>query len=290
MRSLLILGLTATYALCFTAIQAALPFMAPLRMAGLRALVGGLVLWGVMVALRRPAFPNRRAWPWVVALGLTATTIGFGAMFLSAAHTDAGIASVLANTQPLIVPVLAAIFIGDRMTRGKWAAMLLGMTGVVLIATPNSDGSDAVQIVGSALALTAAVGLAAASVIVKLAGTGIDLLPLTTWALMVGAVPLLLASKLFEMDQPTLWNGTLVAVLLFLALLGTALANAAWYGLVRQDRHDVSRLTMYLFLVPIFGLAFAVLGSGESVGPVKALGVGLIVLGLGAVARETVQG
>jgi drug/metabolite transporter (DMT)-like permease len=74
-RPLIVLGLTVIYAVCFVAIKAGLPFMPPLRFAGLRALLGGLALLGLMVALHRPLLPPRRSWPWIVALGFSSTTL-----------------------------------------------------------------------------------------------------------------------------------------------------------------------------------------------------------------------
>ena len=44
--------LTIIYAFCYVAIKAGLPFAPPLRFAGLRALIGGILMLGVLVALR----------------------------------------------------------------------------------------------------------------------------------------------------------------------------------------------------------------------------------------------
>ncbi len=283
-RPLIVLGLTAIYAVCFAAIKAGLPFAPPLRFAGLRTIIGGVALLGVLAALRRPLLPPRPSWPWVAALGLTASTIGFGAMFLSPGRTGAGIASVLGNTQPLIVPALAAIFLGERMTRGKWLALVLGMAGVALIASPALTGPDAYGAAGPVLALASSGGLAVGSILVKRMGVQVDLLALTAWQLIIGSLPLLVVSAVIERDVTIVWNGTFVGLLLFLALIGTALATAVWYWLVRHN--DVGRLTMFFFLVPIFGLALAALVFGETVGLAEGAGVVVLLAGIGAVAWE----
>ena len=284
-RPLIVLGLTAIYAVCFAAIKTGLPFMPPLRFAGLRALIGGAALLGVMVALRRPLRPPRRSWPVIVALGLTSTTIGFGAMFLSPGRTGVGIASVLGNTQPVIVPALAAVFLGERMTRGKWIALALGMIGVALIASPALAGPDAYGVSGPMLALAASGGLAVGSVIVKRIGSSIDLLALTAWQLILGSLPLLAVSIVVEHNAFVVWNATLVGLLLFLALVGTAFATAIWYWLIRHD--DVGRLTMSFFLVPVFGLAIAALAFGEAISQWEGAGVVVTLAGIGAVAWES---
>ena len=91
----------------------------PLLFGGLRALIGGAALLGLMVVLRQRLVPPRERWGGVLALALTATSLAFGAMFLSPGRTGAGIASVLGNAQPLILVVLAAAFLGERMTRSR---------------------------------------------------------------------------------------------------------------------------------------------------------------------------
>lgn len=283
-RPLIVLGLTAIYALCFAAIKAGLPYAPPLRFAGLRAALGGVTLLGLMAVLRRPLIPPWRSWPWIAAVALTATTIAFGAMFLSPGRAGAGIASVLGNTQPVLVPALAALFLGERMTRGKWAALVLGMAGVTLIALPALSGADAFGAAGAALALAASGGLAVSNIIVKRMQPQIDVLALTGWQLVAGSLPLLAASVAFEGDAPVVWNATFVSLLLFLALIGTALANAVWYWLIRRD--DLGRLTMFFFLVPVFGLGIAALVFGEGVSWRAGAGVIATLAAIAAIALE----
>ena len=283
--TVVMLGLTAIYAVCFVAIKAGLPFAPPLLFAGLRALLGGLGLLSVMIVLRRPLLPSRGEWFGVVAVALTATTISFGAMFLSPGLAGAGIASVLGNTQPLIVVVLAAIFLGERVTRGKAITLALGLIGVGLIATPALASSDAYGLSGAALALGASGGLAVGSVIVKRMGTHVDVLALTTWQLILGSLPLLGLSALIEGDTGVRWTFQFVGLLLFLALVGTSLASAVWYGLVQ--RGDVGRLSLFFFLIPVIGLGLAAVLFGERVTPIEGAGVLLTLAGIGVLAWES---
>ena len=284
-RVLIVLALTAIYAVCFVAIKAGLAFAPPLLFGGLRALIAGLALLGLMLVLRRPLLPARREWAGVLAVALSATTFSFGAMFLSPGRTGAGIASVLGNTQPLIVVVLAAVFLGESMTRGKVAALVFGLVGVTLIASPALAGPDAYGVSGAILALAASGGLGVGSVIVKWMGTEPDVLALTTWQLIVGSLPLLLLSAIVEGGAPVTWTAEFVSLLLFLALAGTSLATAVWYWLVQ--RGEVGRLTMFFFLVPVFGLGLAAAVFGERVSPLEGAGVLLTLAGIGALAWES---
>jgi len=103
----LMLVVIAPMAACYPAIKAGLEFAPPLRFAGMRTLLGGLVLPLVLLILRKPLWPQPRLARWILPLGVLATTLTFGAMFASPAYTGAGIGSVLGNTQLL---GLSAVF------------------------------------------------------------------------------------------------------------------------------------------------------------------------------------
>ncbi|GEM_PF-3695209 len=81
------------------------------------------------------------------------------------------------------------------------------------------------------------------------------------------------------------WTVQFVTVLLFLALIGTALTTAVWYWLVQRD--DVGRLTLFLFLIPVFGLAIAAWVFGEQISRTESVGIALTIAGVGAAAWET---
>lgn len=281
-RLLIVLGLTLVYALCFVAIKAGLAFAPPLRFAALRGLVGGAALLGLLVVSRRTLMPPRDSWPWITALAATATTVAFGAMFLSPGRTGAGVAAVLGNLQPVLVPALAATFLGERMSGGKRTALLLGFAGGVSIAAPAFAGPAGVD--GPLLALAASLGLAASSIIAKRMQPQLDVLQLTAWQLVAGSLPLLLVSAIMEAGVAIAWNSSFLGLLLFLALPGTAVANAVWYWLIR--RGDVGRLSMFFFLVPVLGLLLGATVFAEPIGLLEGIGVGLTLAGIGAVARE----
>lgn len=264
-------ALILSYALCFVAIKAGLSFAPALLFAGLRALLGGIALLILLPVLHIPILPNRSLWLWIVAVGLASTTFTYGAMFLSPGRTGAGIASVLGNLQPLIVIVMATVFLGERMTRRTGAALVLGLLGVILIASPALVGPGAYGLLGAVLALAASGGAAAGSVIVKRMGHPSAILIVSGWQLVLGSLPLLALSPFLEPGRMVVWTGEFVGLLLFLGLIGTAFPTAAWFRLVQHG--DVGRLSLFLFLVPVFGLLIAAAVFRERVQLVSVAGI-----------------
>jgi drug/metabolite transporter (DMT)-like permease len=277
LQIVIVVGLTLIYAVCYVTIKAGLAFAPPLRFAGLRALLGGIALLSLAWATRGRLLPDRRHWPWILALGLLATTVSFAGMFLSPGRTTTGVASVLGNTQPLMLVILAALFLGEAFTARKLLALGLGLAGVAALSYPAWGGPQASGLPGPLLALAASGGAAAGSVIVKRMAPERDLLAVSAWQLILGSLPLFLGSVAVEPRAAVVWSSEFIVLLLFLALFGTSLATAAWYWLIQHE--DVSRLSLFLFLVPLFGLAIGALFLHEQVTALGVLGALLAVSG-----------
>ncbi len=281
----LALLVAAVYSACYAAIKIALPYAPPLRFAGLRELIAGTAITLFLAIRRESVVPPRRLWPATVLLMAVGGVAGFSAMFLGPRHTGAGLASVLGNTGPVIVILFAAFWLGETITRGKLMALALGMAGIVLMALPGQGaGTDSLAIL---LPLAAAVSGASESVIVKRAAVGRDVLQVAAFQFFGGGVALLFLSLAYE-TQRIVWGPRFVGLLLFLGLVGSAFATTLWYWLIQQD--EVSRLSLVLLAVPVFGLALGVVLLNESVNVTQSAGALLIVLacviaGIGATPR-----
>ncbi|MDX2004150.1 MAG: DMT family transporter [Meiothermus sp.] len=280
MRVLTLLGIMLATAACFVLIKIGLAYAPPLRFAGLRLLLAGAALLPLAGSL---ALPPRRLWGLLLLLAVASSAAGYGLMFISPKLTEAGVATVLGNSQPLLVTLLAAWLLAERLTWGKVLALLSGLGGVTLLAYPALLSPSGTGLLGALLALASSAAFAVGSVVIKRANPGASLLALTAWQLLLGSLPLLLASLAFERGQAIRWTAEFSAVLLVLALAGTAFVTAGWYWLIQGS--EVSRLSQWFFLVPVIGLGLAVAFLGErvfwvQVGGLILVSTGLLVLGL----------
>lgn len=282
--AILVAGL---YATCYSAIKAALPLAPPLRFAALRAAVAGVTVLVIVAALRQPVLPPRRLWRGTTALGFAGTSVAFGAMFLSLERSGAGLASVLGNTTPLLVIILAAMVLKEPVTPSKGVALILGFTGTVLIALGSSDGTGWSGLASAAIPLVAATANATEIVLVKKLEAGAAVLRVAAWQLLVGSVPLFVLSTWLETGARIVWGPTFLGLLALVAVLGTAVATSLWYRIVQSD--DVGRVSLYLFLIPVLGLALASVLFRETLGPTEMTGIALALAGIGLAMRESLQ-
>jgi len=273
------------WALCFPLIVVGLALAPPLTFAALRAFVAG-------AGLLLPAILLRRAWPrgwrvWLVLLGvgLTTTSMGFGGMFLAGGLVSPGLATVLANVQPLIATVLGFFLLGEWLGPRRRVGLSLGFAGILLVALPGfgANGANSSPM-GISYILLGAVGVAVGNVLLKRLAGQVDVLMAIGWQFILGGLPLFGLAWLLETPGQVVWNGTFVTVLLALGLLGTAVALALWFSLLH--RSELNRLNTATFLTPAFGLIIGALFFGESFGWVEGGGIALILAGVLWVSRQ----
>ena len=268
------------FAGCYAAIKAGLDYAPPVRFAALRSIAGGLALLGVLSAIGRPLMPARRLWPTIALLAVVGPFTGFGAMFHSPLHTGAGLASVIGNTGPLLIIVLAAILLDEPVTFGKLTALVLGIAGVTLIALPGALSSTGWDRQGLLLPLLAASSGASQSLIVKRIQAERDVIALAAWQFLLASLPLFMVSAWLEPQSIVKWTAEFAMLLGFLAGGSTAAATGLWYWLVQRE--EVSRLSLILFLVPVAGLGLGAALFGERITPIQATGILLILAGVAA--------
>ena len=238
MRWIVLLLILLVNAFCFVLIKVGLVYASPLLFASLRLLLAGAALFLLLRFWHKPLVPPRRTWAVVLLLALFASAITYGAMFISPGLAGAGIAVVLGNLQPLLVVLLALPLLGERLTRGKGVALLLGLSGIILLAYPSLQ--NRASLTGSLLALLAALGAAFGSVLVKRLKPGEYLVTVTAGQLFLGG--LLLGGAALWLEPLYLrFTPIFLGILVSLALLGTAFVTAAWYWLLQAE--EVGRLS-----------------------------------------------
>ena len=104
LRLVAVMGL---WALCYPLITLGLDLAPHLAFATMRGGLAGLFLLAVAVLLRRP-FPRAvHTWAVLFVVGLGSTSLGFLGMFHAAEFVSPGLATVIANAQPLLAAILA---------------------------------------------------------------------------------------------------------------------------------------------------------------------------------------
>lgn len=274
------------WASCYPLITIGLRFAPPLSFATLRALVSGAALALIAALLRRPVPRGIRTWLALAATGFGTTSLGFLGMFNAAEFVSPGLATVIANSQPLIAAILAHFFLRERLHPAQRLGLLLGFVGVVLISLPRlGDAGRVGFLIGLAYIIVAVSGVACGNVLMKALCNRVDPLVAVAAQYLFGAVPLAVAAPFREQPSVIVWSPGFIVSLLGLALLGSALVYWLWFTLL--ERIPLSRANAFTFLTPFIGFALGMAFFGERPGLAAISGLALTAAGIVLVERPS---
>lgn len=279
-----LLAVMVLWALCFPLITVGLGLAPHLMFAAMRATLAGLALLLVAVCLGRPLPRGLRSWALIGIVGIGSTSLGFFGMFHAAEFLSPGLATVIANTQPLLAAVVAFLLLHERMSAPGRIGLMIGFAGIAVIAWPGlSGGATGGYSVGIAYAALAAVGVTMGNVAIKALTGNVDAVMAMGLQMLIGAVPLALLSMLTEDVSSFVWSAEFALILVSLAVFGTSLAFWLWFGAL--ERVGLNQANAFTFLVPLLGLAIGAVFFDERFGAAQAVGLVLAMTGIVLVHR-----
>ena len=262
----------------FSALKVGLEYAPPVLFAGMRSVLGGLamllaaVVWG-----GSPKFG--RDWPVFAALTALNVVLFLGFQTLAIMYLPSGSAAVLIYLQPILVGVFAWLFLGEGLTMRKVVGLLLGFSGIAAVSAGGLLGElPPGASLGVALGVGAALFWALGTVYFKKVQERVA----TLWAVAVpflaGGMVLTALGLLVESPAEITPNATFIASLLYASLLGTAVAWLLWLGLVRAG--EASRVSAYIFFVPLVAVLIGAVFLDETLSPSLLVGAALVVAGI----------
>lgn len=237
---------------------------AKLFFAGLRfVLAGALVL--LLVFLRRevPLVPERTVWPGILALSAVQTVMQYFFFYIGLGNTTGVRGSVLSATSTFLAVFAAHFaFADDRLNMRKVLGCVLGFAGVVSILSGSSLAGQGVRLTGEGFILISALGQGLGACISRKISPGQSPMVITGWQLALGGVVLLALGFVGGGAGAMTVSAGGLALLGYLALL-SAVAFSVWTVLLA--RHPVGQVTVFMFLIPVFGALLSAVVLQESV-------------------------
>jgi drug/metabolite transporter (DMT)-like permease len=244
-------------------------------------LVVGAVVLGAVALPRGVPRPTRREWVSLVAIGVLWFGVYNVALNEGETRIDAGTAAMLIQVSPVLIAVLAAVFLSERFTTYLALGLALAFSGVALISLATSD-SGRHDVLGVFLCLLSAVVYSVSLILQKPLVARLQAVHVTWLACTIGAVVCLpfapsLVSELG--DAPASSIGWLV----YLGVFPTAIAFTTYaYALKHMS---ASSLGVTTYLVPPLTIVMGWLTLGETPPTMAYAGGALALVGV-AVARR----
>ncbi|WP_017300523.1 DMT family transporter [Nodosilinea nodulosa] len=276
------------------AMKGAMPHTAPFFMAGMRLVPAGAVVLLAGLLLRRPQAIGRQGWLWIALFALVDGTLFQGFLAAGLQRTGAGLGSVMIDSQPLAVAVMARGLFGEHIGALGWIGLLWGIAGISLLGLPDEwifslfhgdttwlTGGTALTTLlqgGEWLMLLAALSMATGTILIRYVCRYVDPVVATGWHMVLGGLPLFGLSALGEV-QP--WQGLTLfdwGAIAYSTLFGSALAYGIFFFLAAQG--NLTSLSALTFLTPVFALLFGNLFLAETLSVLQWLGVSFTLVSI----------
>lgn len=264
--------------------KSALQYAGVFQFIALRIGIGAICLFLIVLVLRKPLKIAHIGT--LVLLGLLQSGGFTGLLMWALVEGGAGKTSVLTYTMPFWVMLLAWPLLGEKISGWQWPAATLSAMGILFILDPLHLGSD-----GFSMMLAVLSGLSwALSVIVakKLhqRAPDLDLLTLTAWQMLFGAVPIVIAAVLIPAPEIQ-WTPYFIGAVIFNAVFCNAIAWLLWlYALQRLSAGIASMATL---LAPVIAVVAAWLQLNEVPYNTELIGMLFILISLVIISIISIQ-
>ncbi len=276
--------------LAYPVTAAALDLTSPALIAVTRALAGGLIMLPVLRLAGARLPRGARGWAWAALLGAGNITITLIAISEGTRLAGAAVASVLLNSAPFFVAVLARLFLGERLTPLRTAGLVAGFAGIVVVVAgePGGDGGTAIA-EGAVVCLVGALAWALAGLgmrYLSVRDPAFDVWGATTAQFLSGGVlllPYLAATGTGDTD----WSsGRLWLSLAFLVVGAQVITYVGFYVALAQWAS--ARVFSWTFLVPAVAVVVEAL-QGNLPSGVTLAGMVVVIAGVAMVTHPRAE-
>ncbi len=228
--------------------------------AGIRfALAGVITVLIYSIARRRFLYPKRENISKVVKISCFQTIIQYVFFYIGLSNTT-GVKGTIASGSNAFFAMLVAslIFRQEKLTFKKVFACLIGFLGIVLV---NLEGLDFnMNFTGDCFVIFSAIAYAVSSVLIKIYSRDEDPVVLSGYQFILGGIVMIIIGAVFG-GVVSFGSAAAVGVLLYLACL-SAVAYSLWGVLLKHN--PVSKVTIYSFMIPVFGVILSSLMLDEA--------------------------
>lgn len=273
------LAFAVMWASAFSSTRMIVTAAPPLLALALRFALSGAIGIGVALAMGQSwRGLDRAQWRAVIILGLCQNALYLGLNWVAMQWIEASLASIIAATMPLMVALLGWLVMGQRLRPLGVAGLALGVVGVAIIMGARLQGGS--DLMGIALCFVAAAALAVATLTVRGASSGGNVMMIVGLQMLVGSAVLAVIAPWFE-EWHVVMTPRLAWAFVYTVLVPGIAATWLWFLLVR--RIGAVRAATFHFLTPFFGVSIAALLLGEKLGAGDVIGVAIVMAGILAV-------
>ena len=215
----------------------------------------------------------------LLAIGFTGYFASFCMQMLGINRLSGSVSSLLGAMNPIFIPILASVFLKERMTKAKVGCVALSMLGVVIIVGVNGT----VDVLGALLMLLSVFLWSSTSIIIRRLAGAYDPMQVAMTSMIV-ALPFTGGWAALELQSAVCaFPAESVVAVRYMGLVGTAAAHSLWnYSLSKMD---ASFCSMFYPMQPLVSSVLGVMILGERMTANFLLGGLIICMGIVGAVR-----
>jgi drug/metabolite transporter (DMT)-like permease len=262
----------------------------PITLAAMRTFVFVPTIVFLFVKYGKKCVPNNRD-DWMIFIGIGLFSIILPGIFqnIGMTYTTASISSILQSSGPVFTILLAILFLKESKGTKKIVGSTIALTGtILLVLSRNGDLTFSESTVyGNTLVLISGISYAISSIITKKGLERLKPLQILGFSSLIGFL-VLSAISIFEQPQDIITNlsNEVWITILLLVLFPSFIAILFWYEAMINE--EVSRLIVFIYLMPVFAVIFSYISLGEIISIQSILLAALIIGGIALSQRNSI--
>jgi len=261
------------------ALQSAQPFVIAVS----RFLIAGTVMLFISHIVLRERLPAGDEWKQIAVYAILNVSIYLGLYVIAMLYVSAGLGSLSTGTNPVMISIIAAIWLGQPLKRATIISLLLCTAGIVVAAYPllkNSYATPGGLLILFISMLSYSIGAVYFS---KKKWHSLHMMVINGWQTLFGGIFLLPFLFAYYKTGKNVYDVKSIGGILWLAFPVSIGAVQLWLYLLRDNPVKAS---FWLFLCPIFGFIMAAIVLKEPISFYTFIGVGLVISGLYMVQKK----
>ena len=256
----------------------------PLAFLTVRLLIAGSIMWWLARRSSEPGLTSsQHRSSSVTGLGMHAAYLG-GVWVAIDRGMTASLSSLIAGLQPVLVALLAAVLLRERIRGAQWLGVALGFAGVVWFTVDQTVGRDVtVPTVSWVVSIVSLIGIVTGTLWQRHANRDVPLLGGTATQYLTSAVVLGALALTVERVPITVTPTAVFAMVWAVVLLSFGSTLTLLWLL---QRGEASRVSALVFLTPPLSAIEAFLLFDDPIGFAAVAALGVTAVGVWLVLRS----
>lgn len=229
---------------------------------------GIFTLLSPCVKLKKIILPNKKVLVDTLLLGFVQTSLQYILLYIGLPHTSGFNASIISSSGTFLIIILSHfIYKNDRMDLYKTVGCVLGILGTVVLNLNSFYSlSSSFTVKGEGMIFLSTLTFVLTTPLCKRISKYEESIVFTGHSFVLGGIPLILIGLIGKGSLNFSTYG--IAMLLYLSL-AASVSGVLWNYLLEYNK--ISEVSIYNFLVPIFGAISSAVMLGEDILKVKNL-------------------